>query len=206
MSDVKTGRRAKYAELTRTAVLDAAKELFVTKGFEATSVDEIARMSETSKGAVYHHFSDKREIFAEVFHGTQATIVQSALDEIGAAGDPFEVLQSATRSFLRTYAEDRTARTLLRQAIEVLGWNRVRALDDQTALPGLRALIAKYTESGAITPVPPEAAAKILFCLYSNAVLFIAAEETDAEATARDIETVLSTLLRGLRPTGAGRA
>lgn len=206
MSDVKPGRRARYAELTRTAVLDAAKELFVTKGFEATSVDEIARRSETSKGAVYHHFSDKREIFAEVFHDTQATIVQSVLDEIGAAGDPWKVLESATRSFLHTYAEDQPARTLLRQAIEVLGWNRVRALDDQTALPGLRALLAKYTDSGALTPVPPEAAAKILFCLYCDAVLFIAAEDTDADATARDIETVLSTLLRGLRPADPDRA
>lgn len=202
MSDVKTGRRARYAELTRTAVLDAAKELFVSKGFEATSVDEIARLSETSKGAVYHHFRDKREIFAEVFHDTQATIVRSAIDEFMAAGDPWEVLGSATRSFLRTYAEDESARTLLRQAIEVLGWDRVRALDDQTALPGLRALLAKYTESGAIIPVPPEAAAKILFCLYCDAVLFIAAEDTDADAMARDIEVVVSALLRGLRPAG----
>ncbi|MEE3066458.1 MAG: helix-turn-helix domain-containing protein, partial [Actinomycetota bacterium] len=52
----RANRRKMQAELTRTAVLDAARDLFVAKGFEATSVDEIARASQSSKGAVYHHF------------------------------------------------------------------------------------------------------------------------------------------------------
>ena len=82
MSDVKLGRREKYAALTKEAVLDAAKQLFVTEGFDATSVDDIARLSEVSKGAVYHHFSDKREVFAELFRATLASAVQAVFDVV----------------------------------------------------------------------------------------------------------------------------
>jgi hypothetical protein len=53
VSDVKISRRDRYAALTCEAVLDAAKTLFVSNGFDATSVDEIARVAQSSKGAVY---------------------------------------------------------------------------------------------------------------------------------------------------------
>ncbi|KAB2339305.1 TetR/AcrR family transcriptional regulator [Actinomadura rudentiformis] len=199
MSDVKSGRRERYAALTRAAVLDAAKELFVAKGFEATSVEEIARLSETSKGAVYHHFSDKREIFAEVFRGTQLAVMQTAIASTGDSGQPWDRVEAATRAFLRSYVADDDARALLRQAIEVLGWSRVRALDEETALPLLRATLEEFVQAGVARPLPIDAATQLLFSLYCNAVLFIAADDSDVAGASRDIETVIFALLRGLK-------
>lgn len=77
MSGVKPRRRDISAALTRKAVLDAARNLFTTKGFEATSIDEIARVRIQQRRAVYHHFRDKQEIFAEVFRASQAAILQA---------------------------------------------------------------------------------------------------------------------------------
>ncbi|MFI0454271.1 hypothetical protein [Actinomadura sp. 6N118] len=73
--------------------------------------------------------------FAEVFRVTQMTIMQTAIGAVTAAGESWDRVGAATRSFLRGYVTDNAARKLLRQAIEVLGWNRVRALDEETALP-----------------------------------------------------------------------
>lgn len=201
MSEVKPGRRERYAALTRAAVVEAAEDLFVTKGFEATSVEEIARLSETSKGAVYHHFSDKREMFAEAFRTRQAAIMRSALEPFADSGDPWDSLEAATRAFLRRYVAEDNARALLRQAIEVLGWSRVQAIDEETALPLLRTALEEFAETGAIRPLPVDATAKVLFGLYCNAVLFVAASESDAADTSRDMETVILTLLRGLEPS-----
>lgn len=169
----------------------------MTQGFEATSVEEIARLSETSKGAVYHHFSDKREMFAEAFRARQAAIMHSALEPFAESRDPWDGLETATRAFLRRYVAEDNARALLRQAIEVLGWSRVQAIDEETALPLLRTTLDEFVETGAIRPLPVDATAKVLFSVYCNAVLFIVTD-SNADEASRDIETVLLTLLRGL--------
>lgn len=200
MSDVKPGRRERYAALTRAAIVEAAEELFVTKGFGETSVEEIAARSETSKGAVYHHFGDKREMFAEAFRAKQAGIMQAALESVTESGAPWDSIETATREFLGRYLAADNARALLRQAIEVLGWNRVRAIDEETALPLLRTALEEFTEAGAIRPLPIDTTAKILFSLYCDAVLFVAASDSHSVDTSQEIETVILALLRGLKP------
>jgi AcrR family transcriptional regulator len=198
VNDVKSGRRERYAALTRSAVLDAAKALFVAKGFEATSVEDIAKLSESSKGAVYHHFSDKKELFAEVFRASEAAIIQTTVESMVESAPPWDQIEDATRAFLRGYVADDEARALLRQAIGVLGWERVRALDEETALPILRGAFGELIRLGEIRPLPIDATSEMVFGLYCNAVLFIAASDA-ADSTSRDVETVVLALLRGLR-------
>jgi AcrR family transcriptional regulator len=198
MNDVKTSRREMYAAFTRTAVLDAAKALFVSKGFDATSVDEIAQASRTSKGAVYHHFADKREIFAEVFRTSQAEVMQAAFTAMPTAGTPWQQVDAATRAFLRGYVADDEARALLRQVMGVLGWDRVRAIDDEMALPIIRSMLKESVERGEATPVPIEATADLLFSLYCNAVLYIAAAP-EPDRAARETEAAIFAMLDGLK-------
>lgn len=198
MSDVKPRRRDISAALTRTAVLDAARALFTSKGFETTSIDEIARASQSSNGAVYHHFRDKQEIFAEVFRASQAAVMHTAVAAMPSEATAWQRVEQATRAFLRSYVVDDDARALLRQAISVLGWDRVRELDEEQSLPLIRATLAEAMRTGEAKPVPVSAAADILFSVYCNAVLVIAAGP-DPGRTADDVETVIVTLLGGLR-------
>ncbi|MFD6104135.1 TetR/AcrR family transcriptional regulator [Nocardia salmonicida] len=198
MSDVKPRRRDISAALTRTAVLDAARTLFISKGFETTSIDEIARASQSSNGAVYHHFRDKQEIFAELFRASQAVIMQTAVAAMPSDATAWQRVEQATRAFLRSYVDDDDARTLLRQAIGVLGWDRVRELDEEMSLPLIRATLTEAMRTGEAKTVPVAAAADILFSVYCNAVLVIAAGQ-DPGRTADDVETVIVALLSGLR-------
>lgn len=197
MSDVKPRRRDISAALTHQAVLDAARELFTTKGFDTTSIDEIARASQSSNGAVYHHFRDKQGIFAELFRASQTAILQAASAAMPAEASAWERVDLATRAFLRSYATDDDARSLLAQAISVLGWNRVREIDEELSLPLIRATLSEAIQAGEVKPVPVTAAADILFSLYCNAVLFIAAAREPHHA-ATEAQTVLSTLLTGM--------
>ncbi len=198
MKVVKPRRRDISAALTRTAVLNAARDLFIAKGFEATSIDEIARASESSNGAVYHHFRDKQEIFAELFQDSQAAVLQTAIAAMPSEASAWERVELATRAFLRSYVLDADARALLAQAISVLGWDRVRQLDEKQSLPMIRATLTHAIETGESKPVPVTATADILFSVYCNAVLFVAASENPDQA-ARDAETVIATLLSGMR-------
>jgi AcrR family transcriptional regulator len=188
------------AALTRAALLDAARTLFVTKGFDATSIEEIAQLAQASKGAVYHHFSDKQEIFAEVFRSSQAVVIQAAIDSMSGSGQSWDLVEAATQAFLHSYVADEDARALLRQVTGVLGWDRVRALDEEAALPFLRATLEEAVRTGQVRPTPIEATAELLFSLYCNAILFLAGAP-DAATASSDVETVILFMLTGLKPT-----
>ena len=58
--------RNKYPEETVKLILDAATHLFVEKGYDATSLQDIINETNLSKGAIYHHFSSKEEIFEAI--------------------------------------------------------------------------------------------------------------------------------------------
>ena len=60
--------RNKYPEETVKLILDAATHLFAEKGYDATSLQDIINETNLSKGAIYHHFSSKEEIFEAIFH------------------------------------------------------------------------------------------------------------------------------------------
>ncbi|WP_062992974.1 TetR/AcrR family transcriptional regulator [Nocardia anaemiae] len=204
MNEVKGGRRRIYAALTRAAVLEAASTLFVRDGFEATSVEDIARLSQSSKGAVYHHFHDKREMFAEVFRNTQAEVMRHAVEEMGEGPDFWSRVEAGTRAFLHGYVADSTARALLRQVRSVLDGDRIRAIDEETALPLIRGMFAGAMRSGDIgDSVPVEAASNLLFELYCNAVLYVASSQS-AERAAEETEQIVLAMLRGLRATWPG--
>ncbi|SFP07944.1 DNA-binding transcriptional regulator, AcrR family [Amycolatopsis arida] len=201
MTEVKGGRRQMYAARTRADILAAATDLFATRGFDGTAISDIGKAARASKGTVYHHFADKQEIFAEVFTTVQSAVMRTALDAMAAEGDPWARLHRATRAFLRGYVSDSTARSILRQALGVLGWDRVRELDEATALPVIRATLERFLADGEIRQVRVDAAAQLVFDLYCNAVLVITAAE-DPDRAAGDVETIVLSLLGGLRPEG----
>ena len=64
--DVKS-RREEYAETTRTAIVEAAIAQFTADGFARSSIDAVAESARVTKGAVYHHFKDKADLFEAAF-------------------------------------------------------------------------------------------------------------------------------------------
>ncbi|OBJ30404.1 MULTISPECIES: TetR/AcrR family transcriptional regulator [Mycolicibacter] len=201
MSNGRPTRRDMHAELTRTAVLDAARTLFVAKGFEATSVDEIAQASHSSKGAVYHHFRDKQAIFAEVFRLSQADVMQAvlpgALESMPDDASPWDQALLAISAVLRCYVHNHDARVLLRESASALGWDRKQTVDEELALPLLRGVLGELIETGQIVAVPVGVTAELLYALLSKTGPIIAAAADPAQAV-NEIEPVLFALLNGL--------
>jgi AcrR family transcriptional regulator len=198
VSAPRVGRRQLYAAQTRAAIVDAARELFVRRGYEATSISDIGAAAETGKGTVYHHFADKQEIFAEIFTATQSAVMHSALEAMAGDGSPWVRLEGATRRFLRSYVADPAAAAILRQASGVLGRDRVREIDEATALPLVRAGLAQFVADGEVRPLNVDVVAQLIITIYCESVLVIAAAE-EPERLAGDAEAAVLALLDGLR-------
>src|SRR3954454_9454417 len=88
--------KAEQAEATRAALAAAARELFAQRGYAAVGTEEIVRKARVTRGAVYHHFSGKDDLFRVVFEVVEAEItarIGARADELGG-DDPVEVLRA----------------------------------------------------------------------------------------------------------------
>jgi AcrR family transcriptional regulator len=206
VTDAKTSRRELYAAMTKAAILAAAKRLFVEHGFDATSVDDIARESQVSKGAVYHHFQDKREVFAQVYREVELAVVTAvATVALRPDLDPWQRVVEATRACLQSYVADPDARALLREVSRALGQERARELDEELALPPIRALLEELHRVGELHEVNIRSAALLVFRMLSEAAMAIA-DAADPDEAARDLEPLCLYMFAGLRTPAATQA
>lgn len=178
-------RRQEYAELTKTAILESAAELFVTDGYTATSIDVIAAASRVSKGSVYHHFNDKAELFEAVF----VSLEKRLLAEIAAASatteDPWAQMAAGTAAYLEFCTQPKFRRIALQEAPIALGWSRWRELKEQLSLGMIAAGLGRMAKAGLITIPPGDIAARMLLAALSEAGMAVAAAPPDQQTTER---------------------
>src|SRR5436309_1603747 len=92
--------REEHAEATRKALLGAARRLFARKGFADTSLDEVAEVARVTKGAVYHHFKNKRELFRSVYEELAAEVDTRIRERLAPATEPLARAQLGIEAFL----------------------------------------------------------------------------------------------------------
>jgi AcrR family transcriptional regulator len=91
---VQSGRRAEYAQQTRQAIVDAARELFVEHGYFSTKVEEIARTARVAPATVYAVGGGKHGLLRTLIEsGTNAEDVPLILTRITEATDPADLIR-----------------------------------------------------------------------------------------------------------------
>ncbi len=179
---------------TRTALIAAARRLFVAKGYAETGTPELVVEAGMTRGALYHHFADKQALFRAVIEAENAALVdeieRAAPEELG----PVEALIAGGEAFLTAMSEPGRTRLMLIEAPAVLGRETMDAIDAAHGGRTLREGIAAAIEAGVLRAVPVEEAALLLSAVYDRAALSIA-----AGADAAPWQALIRTLLDGLR-------
>ena len=93
-------RREREKSETRDKILDAARELFVTEGYEGVSMRRVAEKIEYSPTAIYVHFTDKNELFHELCRQDFARL-QAVMQSAEMPADPIERLRQIGRSYIQ---------------------------------------------------------------------------------------------------------
>ena len=93
-------RRGREKSETRDKILDAARELFVTEGYEGVSMRRVAEKIEYSPTAIYVHFTDKNELFHELCRQDFARL-QEVMQSADMPADPIERLRQIGRSYIQ---------------------------------------------------------------------------------------------------------
>ena len=189
---VRTNRER--TETTRLALLDAARALFVGKGYADTSTPEIAVAAGITRGALYHHFEDKRDLFRQVLQRESQAV---AADIEAAAPEqlsPRKALLEGSKAYLNAMTAPGRTRLLLIDGPAVLGMEEIMALDDTTSAASLRQGLERAGVGGDEASL--DALTPLLSAAFDRAALAI-----DAGADAEETRTAMLWLLeRALGP------
>ncbi|MEA2413270.1 MAG: hypothetical protein QOC77_3831 [Thermoleophilaceae bacterium] len=195
-----TGRQAERSSATRARLVKAARELFTERPYADVGTEEIVRRARVTRGALYHHFADKRDLFRAVHEQMEAELVEAIQGQLAASagGDPIEALRAGVRSYLDACADPSFARITLVDAPAVLGWEEWRRIDEEHALRLILAGLEGAMEAGALRRQPVRPLAQLMLGTMGEAGLVIA-NAADPKATRVEIEAALLAWLEGLR-------
>lgn len=188
------------AAMTRSCLLVAARELFTETGYHATGTTEIVERAAVTRGALYHHFAGKEDLFAEIFR----TVAEELVTRTNAAVAPldgglWDKVAAAFERYLELVAANgQYQRILLIDGPAVLGWARWRGLLSEFVATGTADALERLMDEGLVERQPAEPLANLIQAALHDVALTIAHAPESMMARDRALAAFLS-LLRGLR-------
>jgi len=168
------------ADATRTALLQAARSLFVQKGYAGTSTPEIVAAAHVTRGALYHHFADKRDLFRAVLEREAQAVAKEIEGSDSPDLSPKDALVEGSMAYLAAMSVPGRTRLLLVDGPAVLGPAEMAAIDEAHAARNLREGLEAIAGS-LQRPFPIPAMTALLSAAFDRAALAIEAGADSAE-------------------------
>jgi AcrR family transcriptional regulator len=191
--------QAERSQSTREALVAAARPLFADRGYAGVGTEEIVRAAGVTRGALYHHFDGKRELFEAVYEQIEIELAERiAAGALQAnASSPLAAMQAGAEMFLRVSTEGEAQQIVLLDGPSVLGWDRWREIAAEHGLGLIEATLQAAIEAGSIDPQPVRPLAHVLMGALDEAAMLVARAEDPDEMRA-EVGQTLGVLLDGL--------
>lgn len=187
--------RAEMIEATRAKLLATARRAFQHTGYAATSMDDLTASAGLTRGALYHHFGDKKGLLAAVVEQIDGEVDQR-LNAISAhAADPWDAFRGRCRSYLQMATEPEIRRIVLQDGRAVLGPASEAA--QQQCIASLAALLQRLMVARIIDDADPQALARLINGSLTDSAFWIADAPDDMPRLEQALQA-LELLLRGL--------
>ncbi|WP_433543935.1 TetR/AcrR family transcriptional regulator (plasmid) [Streptomyces sp. CA-294286] len=190
------GVRARQREETRRTLLAESRRLFTERGYGAVSLAEVVGAAGVTKGALYHHFDGKEELFRAVLEDVQQEVGRRVAGAAGAHEDSWGQLTSGCREFLAAATAPGIQRIMLVDGPAVLGWTAWRAMDEASSARHLTEALTALVDEGVIPAQPVAPLAHLLSGAMNEAALWLATstDPADLEHTTAALDRMLDAL------------
>jgi len=191
-------QREEQAAATRAELLRVARELFAAHGYADVGTEEIVRAAHVTRGALYHHFADKRDLFRAVHNQLADELLQQIVAQTAGSADALDALTRGVRAFLDTCEDPAVIRISHLDAPAVLGWAEWREVDAEHWLGVLTMALGEAMDAGLLERRDVQPLAHMLMGAMVEASMMIA-NAADPAAARAEVEGPLLALLEGLR-------
>ena len=188
---------------TRAALIAVARRLFGAEGFAEVGAERITREAGMTRGALYHQFANKADLFAAVLDQVEAEIAERVAGAV-AGFDPADttgMLLAGADAWLDASSEPDLQRIVLLDGPSVLGWDRWREICLRHTVGLIAALLQDGIDRGSLPPQPVQALTHVLVGAVDEAALYIAQAQDGAAARA-DMDIVIRRLTLALAAPG----
>lgn len=194
-------RRTEHATDTRAALIESARRLFAAQGYDGTGTEQIVTDARVTRGALYHHFRDKADLFRAVMAEAAGSVAMQLVDEQLAsdAPSPLRDIRDGVSAFLDVCVGGDFQRIVLVDGPRVLGPDTWEELVERYGRGLLEEWLSRCVEAGDLDDVPIRPLARLLIAMLTEASLEIARSASPARARA-NLGAVLDRILTGLRP------
>jgi AcrR family transcriptional regulator len=190
-------RQAARSASTRAKLIKAARALFARHGYAAVGTEQIVRRAGVTRGALYHQFPGKEDLFLAVYEQVEEELTRRIGESLGEVTSHFEALRGGIRVFLEQCRTPEVQRIVLIDGPSVLGWERWREVADRNGLGLMEAVIAGAVEAGEIAPIAVKPLAHLLMGAIDEAALLVVRDPDDTETVAAILERMLDGLRAG---------
>jgi AcrR family transcriptional regulator len=178
---------------TRAALIDAGRALFAERGFAGAGREDIVERAGVTRGALYHHFASKEDLFRAVYEVVEQELCDAVAERAVTGTDPVDGLRLGALAFLDAAATPEVRRIVLLDAPAVLPVEVRRALAERYGLGLVREALRAAQQAGLLTVGPVEALAPVLLAALHEAATAIA-DGDDPEAMRSVVEQLLAAI------------
>lgn len=188
-------RQAVRSAATRAKLIRAARALFARHGYAAVGTEQIVRRAGVTRGALYHQFRSKEDLFLAVYEQVDHELTARMAALAQETRSPFEAMRTGIRTFLEACRTPEVQRIVLIDGPAVLGWERWRA-GAQSGLRLIETVIEAAVQAGELAPVAVKPLAHLLMGALDEAALLVVSDPDQSDTVAATLER----MLEGLRP------
>ena len=196
----KARTNAEYSARTRSQLIAAARREFARAGYADAATERIVEAAGVTRGALYHHYPGKRELFEAVVTELQREITERIDERATRKRDVFDALLAGCDAWLDACLDAEVQRILLLDGPAVLGWQRWNEIDASFGAGSLRKGIEACIAADRLVEVDAGALTHLLSGAM-NQVALLLAQSADGRRLRRSAGRTLHRLLRGLQPT-----
>lgn len=191
--------QAERSEATRTALLDAGRRLFATKGYSHSGREEIVASAGVTRGALQHHFGDKQALFRAVYEAVEQEVVADIATAAMAVGDdPVEQLRAGCHAYLDAVLDPAVQRICAIDGPAVLPADVRQEITDRYALGLVREAVKAAVSAGSIDETPVEPLTRMLLAGVMAAAQYVATS-ADPDVARMDAGQTVDLLLDNLK-------
>jgi AcrR family transcriptional regulator len=192
--------QAERTAATRAALLASARALFAAKGYAGAGREEIVENAGVTRGALYHHFPGKEDLFRAVYEEVEDDVLRRVGEAAAAApANAMAQLRHGIDAYLDAALEPDVQRIVLLDAPAVLDWQVRHDIADARALGMVRETLRWAIVGGQVRKQPVEPLAQVLLAVVHEAALYVA-RAPDPTAARAEIGITVDLLLVGLAP------
>ncbi len=192
-------RQQDRSTATQTTLIDGARRAFLENGFAGTSTPALAKATGVSRGALYHHYEDKKALFRAVVETIQMEVFEAIEKRAVGANDPIEGLKQGSRAFLEEASKPEFVRIVMMEGPSVLGFNDWRAIERRTGVQSLIEGLEFAVDQGAIDVPSAEIMAALLSGALNEGIMTLFENDNNPEMLEHIYENICR-LIDGLRP------